>query len=56
MDYLDLFALDKEELTLADVEPFRIDLSNLEPHSEKFLRYNPILTKYIDKEVDGLLT
>ena len=48
---LDHLAIKKEELTLAKVEPFKIELSNHEPSFEKPQRYNKKLMEFIDKEI-----
>ena len=48
-------AISKEELTPAQVEPFKIELSNFEPSYEKPIRYNRKLMEFIDKEVQSLL-
>ena len=52
---LNIIAISKDELTKANVEPFRIDLLDTTPSFERPLRYNPTLTKFIDKEVNALL-
>ena len=52
---LNILAISKDELTEANVEPFRIDLLYTTPSFERPLRYNPNLTKFIDKEVNALL-
>ena len=52
---LNILAISKDELTKANVEPFRIDLLDTTPSFERPLRYNPTLTKFIDKEVNTLL-
>ena len=52
---LDVLAISKEELTVADVEPFQIELLSEEPSFEKPMRYNRKLTDFINKEVEGLL-
>ena len=51
IDNIGLFALDKEELTIADVEPFEIILDDPNPHAERYLRYYRRMAKFIDKEV-----
>ena len=48
---LDHLAISKEELTPANVEPFRIDLVDTKPYAEKPMRYSPTLTQFIDKEI-----
>lgn len=50
-----ILASSKEELTPANVEPFKIDLLTNEPSFEKPMRYNQKLTKVIDLEIDSLL-
>ena len=52
---LNILAISKDELTQADVEPFRIDLQDTTPSFEKALRYNPTLTKFVVDEVQALL-
>ena len=54
VDNLDLFAIDKKELTKADVEPFEINLNDTTPYAEKYLRYNRRMSKFIDDEVGAL--
>ena len=44
-------AISKEELTPANVEPFRMELNNYKPCFEKPMRYNRKLTNFIDEEV-----
>ena len=44
LDNLDLFAIEKGELTMAEVEPFKIELEDPRPYADKFLRYKPSLT------------
>ena len=51
----DILAISKDALTEANVEPFLIDLLDTTPSFERPLRYNPTLTKFIDKEVNALL-
>ena len=41
---LEVLAISKEELTPANVEPFKIELTDTTPSYEKALRYNPTLT------------
>ena len=55
IDNIGLFALDKEELIVADVEPFEIILDDPNPHAKRYLRYNRKMAKFIDKEVQDLL-
>ena len=52
---LNILAISKDELTQADVEPFRIDLQDTTPSFVKALRYNPTLTKFVVDEVQALL-
>ena len=52
---LNILDISKDEMTKANVEPFQIDLLNTTPSFERPLRYNPTLTKFIDKEVNTLL-
>ena len=40
----EVLAISKEELTLAHVEPFKIELIDTTPSYEKALKYNPTLT------------
>ena len=54
MNDLDLFALDKKELTVANVEPFEISLDDTSPYAEKYLRYNRRMSKFIEDEVSSL--
>ena len=44
-------AISKDELTPANVEPFKIELNNNEPSFEKPMRYNKRMSDYIDKEI-----
>ena len=53
--YVHNFALTKEELTKARVEPFKIELNGNRPYFEKPMRYNKTLTSCINKEVSSLL-
>ena len=53
--YVHNFALTKEELTEARVEPFKIELNDNRPYFEKPMRYNKTLTSCINKEVSSLL-
>ena len=53
--YINNFALTKEELTEAQVEPFKIELNDHTPCFEKPMRYNKTLTNCINKEVNSLL-
>lgn len=53
--YHTLMAIEKGELTVANVEPFRIDLLDKTPVAQKPMRYNPEMRKFIDQEVDRLL-
>ena len=48
-------AISKDELTLTNVEPFKIELTDSTPSFEKPLRYNPTLTKFVTQEVQALL-
>ena len=48
---LRILAISKDELTEADVEPFKINLLDTNPSFERPLRYNPTLTSFIDSEV-----
>ena len=41
---LEVLAISKEELTPANVEPFRIELTDTTPSYKKALRYKPTLT------------
>ena len=50
-----MLAISKDELTPANVAPFNIVLTDLEPSSEKAMRYNRKLTEFINTEVDMLL-
>ena len=50
-----MLALSKEELTPANVEPFKIELVNTAPSFEIPIRYNQRLTESVNKEVDSLL-
>ena len=49
--WLSILAISKDELTQANVEPFRIELQDPTPSFEKALRYNPTLTKFIVEEI-----
>ena len=40
---------------MAEVEPFKIELEDPRPYADKFLKYKPSLTQFIDKEVGSLL-
>ena len=55
MDNLDLFAIEKGELTMVEAEPFRIGLEDTHPYADKFLWHKPNLACFIDKEVGSLL-
>ena len=48
--YLMNFALTKGELTRANVEPFKVELSDVNPCFERPMRYNRVLTKTINDE------
>ena len=48
------FALTKGELTRANVEPFRIELSDFASVFERPMRYNKTLTNCINEEVESL--
>ena len=52
---LEILAISKDELTPAEVEPFRIELTNMEPSHEKPQRYSKVLMEFIDKEIQALL-
>ena len=52
---LGILAISKEELTQANVEPFKIELIDPSPSFERALRYNPTLTHFITREVQALL-
>ena len=52
---MEVLAISKDELTPANVAPFHIVLTDLEPSSEKAMRYNRKLTEFINTEVDMLL-
>ena len=52
---LGILAISKEELTQANVEPFKIELIDPSPSFERALRYNPTLTHCITGEVQALL-
>ena len=43
---MEVVAIDKMELSIADVEPFKIELVNVEPSHEKAMRYNKTLTEF----------
>ena len=55
MDYIQLLAIDKSELNLANVEPFTMEMMDPTPVADKFMRYSPKLRAHIDKEVASLL-
>ena len=52
---MDNLAISKDELTPANVEPFKMELNNFEPCFEKPIRYNKKLEEFIDKEIKVLL-
>lgn len=52
---VEILAINKDELTPANVEPFKIELIDTTPSYERPLRYNPTLTAFVTREVEALL-